>query len=111
MPTRRGELKYVLVTGSPDDELMVRFVLRSTESVPHIRKHLGRLTERLPLAVASVNLHPTHSAMVEGRQEIVLTERTLLPMRVGAVETNLRPQGFFQTSSQMAAALYRLAVS
>ncbi|SEE80037.1 23S rRNA (uracil(747)-C(5))-methyltransferase RlmC [Ruania alba] len=108
--TRRGELKYVLVTGSPSGELLVRFVLRSTESVPRIRKHLAWLTERLPhLAVVSVNLHPTHSAVLEGEEEIVLTERALLPMRVGDVEMYLRPQGFFQTNSQIAAALYRLA--
>ncbi|UFU06652.1 23S rRNA (uracil(747)-C(5))-methyltransferase RlmC [Ruania halotolerans] len=108
--TRRGELKYVLVTGSPEGELLVRFVLRSTESVPRIRKHLGWLTQTLPnLVVASVNLHPTHSALVEGQEELLLTEQELLPMRVGAVELALRPQGFFQTNTPMAATLYRLA--
>ncbi len=110
--SRRGELKYVLVTASPAGELLVRFVLRSTESVPRIRKHLPWLTDRLPhLAVASVNLHPTHSAVLEGAEEIVLTERALLPMHVGDAEMYLRPQGFFQTSSQMAGALYTLAAS
>ena len=38
---RRGELKHLLVTASPDGELMVRFVLRSTEAMGRIRKHLG----------------------------------------------------------------------
>ncbi|UFU03116.1 23S rRNA (uracil(747)-C(5))-methyltransferase RlmC [Ruania suaedae] len=110
--TRRGELKYVLATVSPDGELLVRFVLRSTESVPRIRKHLGWLTARLPgLRVASVNLHPTHSAVVEGAEEILLTDQAFLPMRIGPVELGLRPQGFFQTSTGIAAALYRTAAA
>ncbi|MFL6023328.1 MAG: 23S rRNA (uracil(747)-C(5))-methyltransferase, partial [Marmoricola sp.] len=41
--TRRGELKFVLVTSSPAGELMVRFVCRSQEPVTRIRKHLPRL--------------------------------------------------------------------
>src|SRR5690606_3403500 len=39
VPTRRGELKHVLVTEAPSGALMVRFVLRSTEPVLRIRKH------------------------------------------------------------------------
>ena len=35
---RRGELKYVLVTLSPDGDLMARFVLRSTESLPQVER-------------------------------------------------------------------------
>src|SRR5699024_12677315 len=34
---RRGELKHVLVTASPDDELMVRFVLRTQRPIPRIQ--------------------------------------------------------------------------
>src|SRR5690606_27753718 len=57
VPRRRGELKFLLVTGAPTGELMVRFVLRSTEALARIRKHLPTLREWLPqLRVASVNL-------------------------------------------------------
>ena len=38
---RRGELKYVLVTESPDGELMVRFVLRSEGQVARLRQSPG----------------------------------------------------------------------
>ncbi|WP_278235680.1 23S rRNA (uracil(747)-C(5))-methyltransferase RlmC [Isoptericola sp. AK164] len=107
---RRGELKHVLVTLSPDGELMVRLVLRSTEALDRIRKHLPWLHERLPgLAVLSVNVQPAHAAVLEGEQEIVLTERATLPMRLDGVTLHLRPQSFFQTNTGVAEALYRQA--
>ncbi len=106
--TRRGELKYVLVTLSPDGDLMARFVLRSTESVPRVRKHLPALLDALPsLRVVSVNLHPEHKAVVEGETEIVLTEAETLRMHVNGIDLHLRPQSFFQTNTDVAAALYR----
>ena len=110
--SRRGELKYVLVTASPTGELMVRFVLRSTEALPRIRKHLRALQAQLPhLAVASVNLQPQPAAVIEGEQEIVLTEVETLPIDLGGVVLHLRPQSFFQTNTPVAAALYQQAAS
>lgn len=105
---RQGELKYLLVTVSPDDELMVRFVLRSQEPVARLRKHLPGLLAALPqLRVASVNLQPVHQAVLEGDREILLSEQSTLPMRLNGIELGLRPQSFFQTNSGVAAALYR----
>ncbi len=107
---RRGELKYLLVTESPDGELMVRFVLRSQEPVARIRKHLPALLERVPaVAVASVNLQPEHKAVLEGEREILLTDEEALRMRLDRVTLRLRPQSFFQTNTAMAAELYRRA--
>lgn len=109
VPTRRGELKNVVVTVSPDGELMVRFVLRSQESLARIRKHLPWLLAQLPtVRVVSVNLLPEHKAVLEGEQEIVLTEQAVLPMRLD-VALRLRPQSFFQTNTQVAVELYRQA--
>lgn len=108
VPRRTGELKFLLVTASPDGEIMVRFVLRSSESLPRIRKRLPSLRDTLPnLAVASVNLLPEHKAVLEGDREIPLTEQQSLPMRVNDVVLHLRPQSFFQTNTDVAAALYR----
>jgi 23S rRNA (uracil747-C5)-methyltransferase len=110
VPARSGELKHVLVTESPDGELMVRFVLRSQEPVARIRKHLPWLREALPtLVVASVNLQPEHKAILEGDRELLLTEQETLTMRVAGLDLHLRPQSFFQTNTAMAAELYRLA--
>lgn len=112
VPTRRGELKHLLVTVSPRGELMVRFVLRSTEALSRIRKHLPALRAALPnLAVASVNLLPGHRAVTEGAQEILLTAGGTLTMTVGGLDLHLRPQSFFQTNTAVAAALYRQAVA
>ncbi len=107
---RRGELKYLLVTESPDGELMVRFVLRSQEPVARIRKHLPALLAQLPrVVVVTVNLQPEHKAVLEGAREIVLTGQQSLRMRIGGLDLHLRPQSFFQTNTAMAAELYRLA--
>jgi 23S rRNA (uracil747-C5)-methyltransferase len=109
---RRGELKHVLVTESPDGELMVRLVLRSQEPVARVRKHLPALLERLPTArVVSVNLQPEHKAILEGEREIVLGPDQTLTMRVNDLPLHLRPQGFFQTNTAVAAALYAQASS
>jgi 23S rRNA (uracil747-C5)-methyltransferase len=108
--TRRGELKHVLLTESPDGELMLRLVVRSTADEARIRKHLPRLLEALPaLRVVSLNVQPTHAAVLEGEREIVLTPEADLPMRLEGLELALRPQGFFQTNTHVAAALYAQA--
>lgn len=107
VPSRRGELKHLLVTESPDGELMVRFVLRSTESLPRIRKHLDGLLAQLPIRVATANILPTHVALLEGEEEHLLTEESVLPMRLDGLTLRLPPRSFFQTNTVVAAALYR----
>lgn len=112
VPARRGELKHVHVTtnGTTEDdgELLVRLVLRSTESLPRIRKHLPWLLEQLPsIRVVSANLLPAHAALLEGDVEVPLTEQTRLPVRQGSVALLTRPQGFLQTNTDVAGQLYR----
>ncbi|KIC66966.1 23S rRNA (uracil(747)-C(5))-methyltransferase RlmC [Pseudarthrobacter phenanthrenivorans] len=108
VPRRSGELKHVIITESPDGEVMLRLVLRSDQTVPRIRKHLPDLLAALPqVKVVSVNLLPEHKAVLEGEQEILLTAQSTLNMRVNDINLHLRPQSFFQTNTAMAAALYR----
>ncbi|WP_062465884.1 23S rRNA (uracil(747)-C(5))-methyltransferase RlmC [Demequina maris] len=107
VPARRGELKHVIVTLAPNGELMARLVMRSTEALARIRKHLPWLLEELPgLAVLTVNVLPEHKAVLEGEREIVLTERESLAMGMGDVVLHLRPQSFFQTNTAIARELY-----
>ena len=107
---RTGELKHVLLTESPDGELMVRLVVRSTADEARIRKHLPWLLAELPLLrVVSLNVQPAHAAVLEGEREIVLTEHSMLPMRIAGLDLALRPQGFFQTNTYVAEALYAQA--
>ncbi|KQM82278.1 23S rRNA (uracil(747)-C(5))-methyltransferase RlmC [Agromyces sp. Leaf222] len=107
VPSRTGELKHLILTESPDGELMIRFVVRSTEPVGRIRKHLPWLLAELPNArVVTANVLPEHKAVLEGEHEIVFTEASTLPMRLGDVTMHLRPQSFFQTNTEIAEALY-----
>ncbi|WP_460933331.1 methyltransferase domain-containing protein [Phycicoccus ginsengisoli] len=107
---RSGELKHVLVTHSPDGELMVRFVLRSPGQLPRLREALSDLATTLPrAAVVTANLLPEHRAVLEGREEVVLSRTDSLSMRVNDLTLYLRPQSFFQTNTTVAAALYAQA--
>ena len=110
LQTRRGELKFVLLTEAPDGGLMLRFVLRSEATIARIRKHLPSLHEDLPpLQVVSANLQPEHKAVLEGPREILLSAQPRLLLPVNEVLLHLRPQSFFQTNTAVAAALYRQA--
>ncbi|GAB3299678.1 23S rRNA (uracil(747)-C(5))-methyltransferase RlmC [Epidermidibacterium keratini] len=106
--TRRGELKYLIVTYSPDDELMLRFVLRSKGLLAKLRSRLPHLLESIPrLRVVTANLHPEHKAVIEGDTEVPLTDEVALPMRINGHTLMLGPQSFFQTNTAVAAGLYR----
>jgi 23S rRNA (uracil747-C5)-methyltransferase len=110
VPTRRGELKHVLLTESADGALMLRFVLRSTEPVGRMQKHLAELLAALPqLAVVTVNLLPEHKAVLEGDEEILLAGSETLTMRLGDIVLHLRPASFFQTNTDIAIGLYQQA--
>lgn len=110
VPSRNGELKNLLVTHSPDDRLMLRFVLRSTGQLPKVERAVPALRESLPgVRVVSVNLLPEHRAVLEGEQEMVLTEESSLPMRLNDLTLHLRPNSFFQTNTGVAAQLYAQA--
>lgn len=110
LDSRRGELKFVLLTTAPDGALMLRLVLRSEASVARIRKHLPSLLLALPqLRVVSANLQPEHKAVLEGEREILLGEGSRLSIEVNDIRLQLRPQSFFQTNTAVAAALYAQA--
>ena len=105
---RRGEIKNVLVTSSPDGEHLLRFVLRSTAALERLREHLPRLLEAHPSVVSvSANIHPEHTTRVEGEEEIPLAGAGRLAVRTGDVTLFSRPQSFLQTHTEVAGALYR----
>ncbi|WP_206447302.1 methyltransferase domain-containing protein [Agrococcus sp. KRD186] len=110
VPSRRGELKHLILTASPDGELALRIVLRSSEALPRIRKHLA-LLDHLPLTSVSANLQPEHKAVLEGDEELLLAGAGVLVMRVNGIGLRLRPRSFFQTNTAVAAALYRQATA
>ncbi|MGP2468998.1 23S rRNA (uracil(747)-C(5))-methyltransferase RlmC [Yersinia sp. 2540 StPb PI] len=108
---KRGELKFLLLTESTySGELMLRFVLRSETKLAQLRAALPWLQQQLPqLAVISANIQPVHMAILEGEQEVPLTEQQALPELFNQVPLFIRPQSFFQTNPQVAASLYATA--
>jgi 23S rRNA (uracil747-C5)-methyltransferase len=105
---RTGELKHVLLTESPDGEMMLRLVMRSTALEARVRSRLPALREAVPgLRVVTINVQPEHKAVLEGEREIVLSDDATMPMRLATgVELWLGPRSFFQTNTAIAEALY-----
>ncbi|MGL5728117.1 MAG: 23S rRNA (uracil(747)-C(5))-methyltransferase RlmC [Plesiomonas sp.] len=108
---RRGELKFILLTQSAaNGEFMLRFVLKSDQKLALIRRELPWLQAQLPqLRVISVNIQPVHMAILEGEQEIMLTDDHSLSEQFNHVPLSIRPRSFFQTNPQIAARLYATA--
>lgn len=108
---KRGELKYLLLTQSHHTgKFMLRFVLCSEKKIEQLKKALPWLQEQLPLlAVITANIQPVHMAILEGEDEIFLTEQRTLREEFNQVPLFIRPQGFFQTNPIVAAKLYQTA--
>ncbi|HAY93176.1 23S rRNA (uracil(747)-C(5))-methyltransferase RlmC, partial [Shewanella sp.] len=107
----KGELKFILLTRSQvRGEYLLRFVLRSTNSIERIERELPALLAEYPqIKVVSVNIQPVHMAILEGDEEIFLTENTRLEERFNHVPLFIRPKSFFQTNPHVAAQLYQTA--
>lgn len=108
---RTGELKFVLLTISEQTgELMLRFVLRSKKMLADMQTALPNLQRALPnLTVVSVNIQPIAMAIMEGEEEILLTDTTYLTIWLNDLPLLIQPRSFFQTNDVVAAALYRQA--
>ena len=108
---KRGELKYILLTQSQyNQSVILRFVLRSETKRPLIEREFPALLEKLPAnSVVSLNIQPQHSAVLEGEQEIFLTEQQVLNEYFNGIPLFIRPQGFFQTNPNVASHLYATA--
>ncbi len=106
---KKGELKYILVTHEEhSDTFMIRFVLKSHKYIPAIKEHLHRILEPFPnVKVVSVNIQPIHMAVLEGNQEIYLTQEENLKTYLNKVPLFIRAQSFFQTNSDVASQLYK----
>lgn len=108
---RKGELKHVLVTASPDGELMVRFVLRTARPVPRLAEHIALLTDAVAsqgfrIRVVTANLQPDHAAILEGAEEVPIWGDDTLTVVQGRIPLRVRPQSFLQTNTPVASQLY-----
>ena len=114
-----GLLKYVIISEAPDGGLMVRFVARRRGVQGIIRKLADQLYESLPmLQVLTLNVQPEHKAIIEGEEELTITEAQTLPLDLfltpggepQELHLSLRPQSFFQTNTESAEVLYTRAI-
>nr|WP_275975073.1 23S rRNA (uracil(747)-C(5))-methyltransferase RlmC [Shewanella gaetbuli] len=107
----KGELKFILLTRSfVSGEFMLRFVLRSEQAIERIKRELPKLQAEFPkISLVSVNIQPVHMAILEGEQEIFLTEQTRLADQFNDVPLYIRPKSFFQTNPEVAQQLYQTA--
>ncbi|KLF14516.1 23S rRNA methyltransferase [Klebsiella aerogenes] len=107
---KRGELKYLLLTESQQGGMMLRFVLRSADKLAQLRAALPWLQQQLPqLKVITANIQPVHMAIMEGEQEIFLSDQPALAENLNGVPLWIRPQSFFQTNPTVASQLYATA--
>lgn len=105
---RRGEIKNVLVTATPDRQHGIRLVLRSEQALSRIREHAPTLLAAHPSIVSlSANIHPEHTTRVEGATEIPLAGEGSIAVRTGDVTLFARPRSFLQTHTEVAGELYR----
>jgi 23S rRNA (uracil747-C5)-methyltransferase len=107
----KGELKFILLTRSQvRGEYLLRFVLRSHAAIARIEKALpALLADFEKIKVVSVNIQPIHMAILEGEEEIFLTQETRLEERFNHVPLFIRPKSFFQTNPDVSAQLYQTA--
>lgn len=108
---KKGELKYVLLTRSSyNGTMMLRFVLRSHGALPRLQRELDALMAAAPeLKVITVNIQPIHMAILEGDEEIFLSQQTRLEEQLNGIPLFIRPKSFFQTNPEVAAKLYKTA--
>jgi 23S rRNA (uracil747-C5)-methyltransferase len=105
---RAGELKQIIITTNHNASSgMVRFVLRSSEAVSRIRKSVPKLMKGYPwIEVVSCNIQPLPAAILEGPEEIILTEKTSIDITYNSIPLSFSPQSFMQVTHEIAEALY-----
>lgn len=107
--TKKGELKGIILFYSPSTkESYLRFIMRSKESITRIVKHAALLSK---FSSVSVNIQPVAHAILEGEEEIFITEARSIRHDYGTVKGLLGPRAFVQTNQNISEKLYATAAS
>lgn len=106
---RRGELKGLIIVANHNaSEIILRFVLRSRNLLPRLKQALPQLQQDFPaLKVLSANIQPIPHAILEGSEEILLSEQSTIEERYNSFIIKLAPQSFVQVTHETAVALYQ----
>ncbi len=108
---KKGELKaFILFYSESSHEAYLRIILRSKESLDRIKKHHSYLLDKFTeLKSISINIQPKHMAVLEGEEELFITEETSIHNKIGPYSFTLDPRGFVQTNQIVAEKLYETA--
>jgi 23S rRNA (uracil747-C5)-methyltransferase len=108
---RTGELKFMIVTTTQDHKAgILRFVLRSRKLIPRVSAAIPHLQSTFPwIAAVSCNIQPLPAAIIEGPEEVLLTESPLIREQFGAIPLYFAPQSFMQVTPEIASQLYARA--
>ena len=106
---KKGELKFIIISEA-ENQFMLRFVLRSNKYQLKIANAVDELKATITgLAVITVNIQPQHAAILEGKDEVILTQQKYLPAKLNHIPLFLLKGSFFQTNTSVAAQLYATA--
>lgn len=106
---RKGELKGIIIfTSESSGESYLRFIMRSKEAITRIQKYAYELKN---FQCISVNIQPTPHAILEGEEEIFITEKTSINHFFNEIKVSLGPRAFVQTNQRIASKLYSTAAS
>jgi 23S rRNA (uracil747-C5)-methyltransferase len=105
---RTGELKYIIITTtSRRDQGILRFIMRSREALPHVQAAATDLTSHFPwIKVISCNIQPIPAAILEGSEEIPITDNTVIREEFASLPLFFTPQSFMQVTPAIAQQLY-----
>ncbi|MBF0298566.1 MAG: methyltransferase domain-containing protein [Oligoflexia bacterium] len=109
---RTGELKALIVFANEysednESEMYLRFVLRSKNEIEKIKNAIPEIIEQFPsMKVITVNIQPIAHAILEGDEEIFLTEEKFIKDKMGPYNITLSPGTFYQTNPRVAHRLY-----
>lgn len=104
--SKRGELKYIILQMGDREQLMLRFVMRSMEAFERVKKLAEEECAKERFSVISMNIQPKASAIIEGPEELIVSQEKYLPITMGEAQLLLGPKSFVQTNQQVASALY-----
>ena len=104
----RGELKGLIIScNAAEDQLMLRFVLRSRRWLPELAKWHEILLEQFPeLTVISANIQPVPHQILEGEEEVLLSNEKFIWQDFSQLSMAYAPGSFMQVTPQLADILY-----
>lgn len=104
--TKSGELKYLLISKT-DKDFLLRFVLRSKESLDRLKKAAIDLQDQnTSIKVITANIQPIHQAIIEGEEEQILTKDSIIIHQFDEFKLALGARSFFQVTPEIARKLY-----